>query len=79
MRPVYPAIAREAHAQGTVSIEAVISKNGLVTQLRVISGPPLLVQAAVDAVNRARYVPFKLNGAPVEVDTAINIVFTLGD
>lgn len=79
MRPAYPAIAKETHVQGTVSIEAVISKEGLVKQAHVISGPPLLVQAALDAVSRARYVPFKLNGEPVEVDTAINIVFTLGE
>ncbi len=79
MRPVYPAVAKAAHIQGTVAIEAVISKDGVVKGVHVISGPPLLVQAAVEAVNRARYVPFKLNGEPVEVDTAINIVFTVGD
>jgi protein TonB len=79
IQAVYPAIAKNAHIQGTVKIDAVISKDGFVTQAHVVSGPPLLVQAALEAVNRARYVPFKLNGEPVEVDTAINIVFTLGE
>jgi protein TonB len=72
-------IAKNAHIQGTVTIDAVISKDGFVTQAHVVSGPPLLVQAALEAVNRARYAPFKLNGEAVEVDTAINIVFTLGE
>jgi protein TonB len=79
IQPEYPAIAKITHVQGTVMIEAVISKQGLVKQARAVSGPPLLVPAALAAVNRARYVPFKLNGDPVEVDTTINIVFRLGD
>jgi protein TonB len=79
IQPVYPAIARTAHVQGTVVIEAVISKQGLVEQARVISGPPLLAQAALDGVNRARYQPFKLNGDAIEVSTTINLIFTLGE
>ena len=77
IQPVYPVIAKEARVQGTVTIEAMISKQGLVEGVHVISGPPLLVQAAIAGVNRARYVPFKLNGNPVEVNTTINIVFNL--
>jgi protein TonB len=79
IQPEYPAIARNAHVQGTVTIDAVISKEGRVEQARVVSGPALLARAALAAVNRARYAPFKLNGDPVEVDTTINIVFTLGN
>ena len=79
IQPVYPVIARSAGIQGTVVIEAAISKQGVVEQARVISGSPMLVQAALAAINRARYVPYKLNGEPVQVETTINIVFTLGN
>jgi periplasmic protein TonB len=77
IKPMYPAIARWAHVQGTVVIEAVITKQGLVGQARVVSGPAILAQAALEAVDRARYEPYRLNGESVEVETTINIVFTL--
>lgn len=79
IEPVYPAIAKAAHIQGTVTIEAVISKDGLVEQARVVSGPAMLVQAALAALSRARYAPFRLDGKPVDVETTINIEFVLGD
>lgn len=79
IQPVYPAIAKAAHVQGTVVIEATISKQGFVEQAHVVSGPPMLAQAALTAVDRARYQPYKLNGDPVEVETTINIIFTLGE
>jgi periplasmic protein TonB len=79
IQPLYPAIAKVAHVQGTVVIEALISKQGLVEQAHVVSGSPMLAQAALAAVNQARYQPYKLNGYPVEVETTINIVFTLGE
>jgi protein TonB len=77
IQPEYPIIARDAHVQGTVVIEATISKQGVVEQARVVSGPSLLAEAALNAVNRARYQPYRLNGEPVEVETTINIIFTL--
>ncbi len=79
IEPVYPAIAKAAHIQGTVTIQAVISKDGLVEQARVVSGPAMLVQAALAALSRARYAPFRLDGKPVDVETTINIDFVLGD
>jgi protein TonB len=78
IQPVYPAIARQARIQGTVVVQAVISKSGTIEQLRVISGPPMLQGAATEAIQRARYRPFMLNGEPVAVETTINVVFTLG-
>ena len=78
IQPVYPAIARAARIQGTVVIQAIISKEGAIEQLQVISGPPMLQSAATEAVQRARYRPFMLNGEPVAVETTISIVFTLG-
>ena len=79
IRPVYPAIAREAHMQGTVVVEATISKLGTVEHARAVSGPPMLAGAALSAIEQARYQPYKLNGEPVEVETTINVVFTLSE
>jgi protein TonB len=76
--PVYPAIAKTAHISGTVTLHAIISKDGNVEQLEYISGPPLLMRAAMDAVKQWRYQPTLLNNDPVEVDTTISVVFTLG-
>ncbi len=78
IQPVYPAIARAARIQGTVVVQAIISKSGAIEQLHVVSGPPMLQGAATEAIQRARYRPFLLNGEPVAVETTINVVFTLG-
>jgi periplasmic protein TonB len=75
--PVYPPIARATHMQGTVVLEAIISKRGTIENLHVVSGPPLLVQAALDAVSTWLYRPYLLNGEPVEVETTVNVNFTL--
>jgi len=77
-QPIYPAIAKAAHVQGTVVLHAIISKDGVVEQLQLVSGPPLLVSSAMDAVRQWRYRPTLLNGEAVEVDTTIQVVFTLG-
>jgi protein TonB len=76
--PVYPQIAKTARVSGTVVLQATISKNGTIQNLRAVSGPEMLRQAAVDAVRSWRYRPYKLNNDPVEVDTTINVVFALG-
>ena len=76
--PQYPAIAKAARIQGTVVLQATISKAGAITNLRVVSGPPMLQQAALDAVRSWRYKPYLLNGDPVEVETTVNVVFNLG-
>jgi protein TonB len=77
--PQYPAIAKAAHIQGIVVLQATISKSGSIQNLRVVSGPPMLQQAAMDAVRSWRYRPYLLNGEPVEVETTINVVFNLGE
>ena len=77
-RPVYPALARQARIQGSVVLHAIIDKEGRVAQLEVMSGHPLLVQAALDAVKQWRYKPTQLNGDPVEVDTTITVTFSMG-
>ncbi len=76
--PVYPALARQARLQGVVRLEAVIGTDGRVESVRAISGPPLLRQAAIDAVKQWVYQPGTLNGKPVRVTTQIEINFTLG-
>jgi protein TonB len=76
--PQYPAIAKAARIQGTVVLQATISKSGGIENLRVISGPPMLQQAAMEAVRSWRYKPYLLNGDPVEVETTVNVVFNLG-
>ena len=78
IQPVYPAIARAARIQGTVVVQAIISKDGKIEQLHVISGPPMLESAATEAIQRARYRPFLLNNEPVAVETTISVVFTMG-
>ena len=78
IQPAYPVIAKAAGVQGTVMLEAVISKAGRIESLHLVSGPPLLRQAALDAVVVARYKPYLLNGEPTEVQATITIVFKLG-
>jgi protein TonB len=75
--PIYPPIAVAARVEGTVVLEATISASGSIQNLRVVSGHPMLQQAALDAVRDWRYRPFLLNGRPVEVETTINVIFTL--
>jgi protein TonB len=77
-RPAYPPLARQARIQGVVVLHAIIDKDGKVAQLEVVSGHPLLVQSALDAVKQWRYKPTQLNGDPVEVDTTIQVTFTMG-
>lgn len=78
VRPAYPALAIAARVQGPVILTAIISRGGTIENLRLVSGHPMLVQAAVDAVRQWRYRPYLLNGAPVEVETQITVNFTLG-
>jgi len=75
--PEYPLIAKATHTQGTVVLQATISRQGTIENLRVTSGPLMLQQAAVDAVRTWRYRPYLLNGDPVEVETTVNVIFTL--
>ncbi|HLJ40033.1 MAG TPA: energy transducer TonB [Candidatus Acidoferrales bacterium] len=76
--PIYPAIAVAARVQGTVTLHAVIGPDGSIKELQYISGPPLLMRAAMNAVKQWKYKPFLLNGQPTEVDTSIPVVFAIG-
>jgi protein TonB len=77
VQPVYPPLARTARIQGPVVLVALISKAGTIEDLHAISGPPMLVRAAVEAVSQWRYRPYILNSEPVEVETQITVNFLL--
>jgi len=78
VEPQYPPIAKTAHVAGTVVLHAIIGKDGAIRELQFVSGPPLLMKAAMDAVKEWRYKPTMLNGEAVEVDTTVDVVFSLG-
>jgi protein TonB len=75
--PVYPLIAKTARVSGAVVLHANISKTGAIENLQVVSGPAMLRQAATDAVRTWHYRPYKLNNEPVEIETTINVIFSL--
>jgi len=77
VKPVYPPLARQARIQGTVRLTAIIARDGTIQELQVVSGHPLLVPAALEAVKQWVYQPTLLNGEPVEVITQIDVNFTL--
>ncbi len=77
VNPAYPALAKAARIQGPVRLNATIGADGAVKDLQVISGDPLLVEAATEAVRQWVYKPVLLNGAPAEVQTEITVNFTL--
>ena len=77
VQPTYPHLAQMGRIQGTVILRAIISRAGTIENLQVISGHPLLVGAAIDAVRQWRYRPYILNGEPVEVETQVTVNFSL--
>jgi periplasmic protein TonB len=77
VQPIYPPIAVQARIQGPVALRAVISKTGTIERLTVESGHPVLVKAAMDAVQQWRYRPYLLNGDAIEVETEITVNFVL--
>jgi protein TonB len=78
VNPEYPSEARAQHVQGDVVLQAVIDKSGNISEIKVVSGDPLLTGAAVKAIKQWKYRPFLLNGEPVEVETTIPIKFHMG-
>ena len=77
VEPVYPPLAKAARIKGPVVLQAIISKQGTIESLHVLSRHPMLVQAAVSAVQQWRYRPYELNGDPVEVETQVTVNFIL--
>jgi protein TonB len=77
VEPEYPAITKQAGIQGTVVIKAFISRAGAIERTELLSGPPLLAHAALEAVRQWKYRPYYLNDEPVEVETQITVNFVL--
>jgi protein TonB len=77
VKPQYPPLAWQARIQGIVVLRAMISREGKIENLQVITGHPLLVKSAMDAVLQWRYRPYYLNNEPVEVETRVTVNFTL--
>jgi protein TonB len=77
VQPQYPTLARQARIQGVVVLRALITRGGKIENLQVVSGHPLLVKSAMDAVLQWRYRPYYLNNEPVEVETQVMVNFTL--
>ncbi len=77
IQPSYPPLAKQARISGSVILQAEISKDGSIQNLHVISGHPMLVPSALEAVKQWKYKPYILNGEPVEVETTITVNFTL--
>lgn len=77
VEPVYPALAKQTHMQGIVVIEAILDEHGNVVEAKVTSGPPLLIQSALDAVRKWRYEPTYLNDQPVQVQLNVTVTFRL--
>ncbi|MGB0011322.1 MAG: energy transducer TonB [Candidatus Sulfotelmatobacter sp.] len=77
VEPTYPTLAREARIQGNVVLKAIIDRDGSIQDLQVVTGYPMLVPAAIQAVKQWRYRPYLLNGQPVEVETTITVIFAL--
>ena len=78
VQPIYPILAKQARVQGDVVIDSVIDQQGEVTQMKVVSGSPLLVEAAIQALEQWRYRPTLLNGQPVPVEMFVTVHFQLG-
>jgi periplasmic protein TonB len=79
VQPVYPILAKQARVQGDVEIDSMIDQQGNVTEMKVVSGNPLLVTAALDAVRQWKYQPTLLNGQPIPVAMVVTVHFTLAN
>ena len=77
VEPVFPPLAQQIRKSGKVELHALIATDGTIQSLQVVSGDPIFLQSAVEAVRRWRYQPTLLNGQPVEVDTFITVIYTL--
>ena len=75
--PIYPAAAKKAKIEGKVVLHALVGKDGKMESVRVLSGPKELQQSALDAVRQWTYRPYLLNGDPIEVETTINVIYSL--
>src|ERR1700674_5431046 len=78
VRPEYPPLARQAHIQGEVQVDAILDEQGNVIDMKIVSGHPLLHQAALDALKKWKYEPTYLNDRPIAIEMIVKIAFQLG-
>ena len=77
VEPEYPALAKQIHREGQVELRAIIAIDGSIQSLQVVSGDPLFLRSATEAVSQWRYHATVLNGQPVEIETYITVIYTL--
>ncbi len=77
VEPLFPILARQTHQGGRVELRAIIATDGSIQSLQVVSGDPLFIQSALEAVRQWRYRPTILNGQPVEVETSITVIYQM--
>jgi periplasmic protein TonB len=77
VEPVYPPLAKQIHREGRVELRAIIGTDGTIQSLQIVSGDPIFLRSALDAVEQWHYKPTILNGQPVEIDTYISVVYTM--
>jgi protein TonB len=77
VEPIYPSICLQTRREGRVELHAIISTDGTIQSLQVVSGDPLFFQSAISAVRQWRYRPTTLGGAPVEVETEITVIYQM--
>jgi len=77
VEPIYPALAKQTHREGRVEMRAIIGTDGTIQSLQVVSGDPLFLMSAREAVQQWKYKPTYLNGTAVEIDTYITVVYTM--
>lgn len=77
VEPVYPVLAKQTHREGRVELRAIIGTDGTIRSLQIVSGDPLFLMSAKEAVEQWRYKPTVLNGQPVEIDTYITVIYSM--
>jgi len=77
VEPIYPFLPKQIHREGRVELRAIIGTDGTIQSLQVVSGDPMFLSSAIEAVQQWRYRPTILNGQPVEIDTYITVVYTM--
>ena len=77
VEPSYPILARQTHREGRVELRAIIGTDGTIQSLQIVSGDPMFLRSALEAVQQWHYKPTILNGQPVEIDTYITVIYTM--
>jgi protein TonB len=77
VEPIYPPLARQIHREGRVELRAIIGTDGTIQSLQIVSGDPIFLRSALEAVQQWQYKPTILNGQPVEIETYVTVIYTM--